>query len=183
MSIDDRIRWDAKHRDAASLKPRASVVSLPRPARSDALALDVGCGQGRHARVLRGKGYRVVAMDVSRVALQHLRTRDRDGGILLLQADVDCWPLSQGCFDAVVQVDFLDRSLLPLLASSLAAGGLLLIDTFLDAGRPNAEGPRRSEFLLQPGELATAFPDLETLRVEEIAGATARAMLLARRKA
>ena len=185
MSIEDRQRWDERHRDATSLKPRESVLALPRAPNAGALALDLACGQGRHSLALARAGYRVVAMDVSMKALHHLRstaTGAGDGGLLPVQADADAWPFVPAVFDLVVQVDYLDRRLFAPLRDSLRRGGLLLIDTFLDQGRCNVDGPSRTEFLLAAGELPRAFASFDLLRYEERRGETARALLLARKR-
>lgn len=182
MSVDDRQRWDERHAERATLAPRETVLSLPPAPSTGALALDVASGQGRHAIAMREAGYRVVAMDVSGLALRHARgTAPQDADLLLVQADVEHWTLRPASFDLVVQVDFLERRIFAHLRAALRPGGLLLIDTFLDLGRPNREGPSRPEFLLRPGELVAAFPGLEVLRCSETAGDTARSMLLARR--
>jgi len=186
MSIHDRQRWDEKHRDAAALKPRASVLSLPGAATTDALALDLACGQGRHSLELIRAGYRVAAMDVSMPALRHLRSaasgRNVGERVMPVQADADAWPFADNAFDLVVQVDFLDRRLFRPIRDSLRDGGILLIDTFLDQGRRNADGPSNADFLLVPGELPRAFADFEVLRNEETRGETARALFLARKR-
>lgn len=184
MSIEDRKRWDERHREPSGLKPRACVESFP-PARGPrSLALDLACGQGRHAAALARLGYLVVAMDVSMHALRHAleASSGSAGRVLALQADADDWPFAPAAFDAVVQVDFLDRRLLPCLDASLASGGLLLVETFLDQGTPNREGPSSPAFLLSPGELPRAFEGYEILRYEEIRGETGRASMLARKR-
>ena len=186
MSIEDRTRWDEKHRrssTAGTLTARPSVLSLPPPGARGRVALDLACGRGRHALALRNAGWLVVAMDASGEALR--RTREACGtgdGILAVQADADIWPFAPASFDLVVQVDFLDRSLFPAMKESLRPGGLLMLDTFLDQGRPNADGPSRPAFLLAPGELALAFGDLEILGLEETRADSARGCLLARKR-
>jgi tellurite methyltransferase len=97
-------------------------------------------------------------------------------------ADADAWPFAPGSFDVIVNVDFLERRLFSDLRRALKPGGLLLIETFLDQGRPNAEGPSRIEFLLAAEELPRAFEDLESLRYEEIRGDTGRATWLGRKR-
>ena len=184
MSNHDRQHWDERHRDAAGLNARASVLALPKAADAAALALDIACGQGRHTLALMRAGYGVVAMDVSMRALHHLRAAAADvggGNLLAVHADVDAWPFAAGAFDLVVQIDFLDRRLFAPIRASLRQDGLLLIDTFLDQGRRNLEGPSRPDFLLSAGELPRAFPDFDLVRYEERRGDTARAMLLARK--
>jgi SAM-dependent methyltransferase len=182
MSNEDRERWEERHRrDMTTLAPRPSVAGLP-VAAAGAVALDLACGQGRHVRVLRSLGYHVVAMDVARAALLRVReVSGGDAGIFPVEADADDWPFATDSFDAVVQVDFLERRLFDKLDAALRPGGLLLVDTFLDQGRPNAEGPGRTDFLLQPGELRARFAGYTVLRDDETRGETGRGVFLARK--
>lgn len=166
-----------------NLVARPSLLDLA--AAPSSVALDLACGQGRHSVALAQKGFVVVAMDIARSALDHVRDCAAAGygdAILPVQGDTDAWPFAAAVFDLIVQVDFLDRALYPRLREALRDGGMLLIDTFLDQGRPNAEGPTRSEFLLTRGELPLVFDDFEILRYEEEAGPTARAVFLARKR-
>lgn len=184
MSTDDRARWEERHRHASALSPREGVLALPAPSLPGALALDLACGQGRHAIALVRLGYRVVAFDVARAALRHV-VAARDGiaadRLLAVQGDVDGWPFAPAAFDLIVQVDFLDRSLFPRLRDSLRRDGHLYIDTYLLQQQRNAEGPSRPEFLLRCGELPVAFGDFEMLRYQERIGTTARATFLGRK--
>lgn len=60
-------------------------------------------------------------------------------------------------FAAVVVTDYLWRPTLPQLVASVAAGGVLMYETFA-AGHERFGRPKNPDFLLQPGEL------LETVR-------------------
>ena len=185
MSIEDRQRWNERHRHRAALKPRGSVLSLPRASRTDARALDLACGQGRHIAALVEAGYRVVAMDVAMPALRHARAalaEDTAARAGVVQADIESWPFAPAAFDLVVQIDFLERKIFPELRKSLRPGGLLLIDTFLDQGKKNAEGPSRTEYLLAPSELPEAFAEFDLLGYEEVRGETARGVFLGRKR-
>lgn len=181
MSRQDRTRWEQRHEREMALAPRESVLSIPRTAPPGAVALDLACGQGRHSRCILEAGYLVVSTDISINALRVCR-RTLGAGSLVIQADIDDWPFAEASFDLIVQVDFLDRRLFPSLHACLRPGGLLLIDTFLDQGRRNDEGPSRPAFLLCPGELPRAFGDLSVVRYDEIRGATARAIFLGRKR-
>jgi len=69
------------------------------------LALDVGCGNGRHSELLADVSQRVLALDVSRGLL--LEARERVGGddrVRLLQGDAASLPLSAESVDVAVYV-------------------------------------------------------------------------------
>ena len=62
------------------------------------------------------------------------------------------WPLGARDFDGVVVTNYLHRPLLPHLARALAAGGVLLYETF-GIGNERFGKPSNPNFLLRPGEL------------------------------
>ncbi len=182
MTLEDRNRWERKHRTAGSDDAEASVSQLP-AARDGDIALDLACGQGRNSAGLAALGYRVVAVDIARSALT--RTRDRVQSSanpwLCVHSDLDHWPFGTSVFDAIVQVAFLDRRLFPAMKAALKPGGFLLIDTFLRTDRPNTSGPCNPAFLLEPGELPHVFEGWDHLSYEETIVATKRARLLTRK--
>lgn len=184
MSRADRDRWDSRYsaNDSSGTPPEATLQWLPRAeARSDLLALDLACGAGRHTRALLEAGYRVVAADVSRTALGLLRASTA-GQLppMLIQMDVDSWPFAEESFDVIVQIDFLDRAALPVIAQTVKPGGLVLIDTFAGPPSPDRPGPQRRAWRLDHGELAERFAHWEVLRAHDVAG-NDRAAILVRR--
>mgnify|MGYP003336848089 FL=1 len=58
-------------------------------------------------------------------------------------------------FDAVIVTNYLHRPLMPLLLDALAAGGLLIYETFA-LGNEQFGRPSNPDFLLKPGELLEA---------------------------
>ena len=140
-------------------RPSAWVEKwAPRVARGP--VLDLACGGGRHSRFFRDLGFDVVAVDRERADLE---------GIRFVQADLENggpWPLAEQRFGAVVVTNYLHRPLFPHLRASLAAGGIVIYETFM-AGNERFGRPSNPEFLLQPGELRSAFADLEELGFEE----------------
>ena len=72
-------------------------------------------------------------------------------------------PVKPASCGAILVFRFLFRPLAPAISAALAPGGLLLYETFTVAQRALGSGPRRAEFLLEPGELPALFPDLEPL--------------------
>ncbi len=76
------------------------------------------------------------------------------------------WRLGQG-YDGIVVTNYLHRPLLPLLAASLAPGGVLIYETFM-RGQERLGKPGNPDFLLEPGELRRAYAGtLEAIAFEE----------------
>jgi SAM-dependent methyltransferase len=122
--------------------------------------LDVACGGGRHSRFFHDLGFEVVAVDREPLAME---------GIRFVKADLergDAWPFEKEGFGAIVVTNYLHRPLFPHLSGSLAAGGILIYETFM-LGNERFGRPSNPEFLLKPGELRAAFAELEELGFEE----------------
>lgn len=85
------------------------------------VALDLGCGNGRHAELLAGHADRVVALDASRAVLETARERAVDRGfeVDLLQADAARLPLRDATVGLAVYVATLHH--LPGRAARLAS--------------------------------------------------------------
>jgi SAM-dependent methyltransferase len=122
-------------------------------AASGGAVLDIACGGGRHLRLFAGAGHPVTGIDRNLDGVADLTGRP---GIDLVQADLEDgspWPLPpERRFAAVVVTNYLHRPLLPLLASLLAPGGVLIYETFA-IGNERFGRPSSPAFLLEPGEL------------------------------
>jgi SAM-dependent methyltransferase len=101
--------------------------ALPAGAR----VLDAGCGTGRLAATLTGRGHRVTAVDRDADAVAAARA----AGVPAVHADVTDYAPEGGGFDAVVfrlslhHVESLDRAV-DAAVDLLAPGGLLVVDEF-----------------------------------------------------
>jgi len=128
--------------------------------------LDVACGRGRHARLFAGQGCVVDAVDIDAEAGASL---GQVPGVRFLRADLEGgpWPFAGRRFDAIVVTHYLHRPLFPLLAQSLAPGGVLIYETFM-SGHERFGRPTNPDFLLRPRELLDVFgPLLAVLAFEE----------------
>lgn len=67
-------------------------------------------------------------------------------------ADMDDFPLGTRCFDAIININFLDRALFPKFIEALKPGGVLIADTFI-VEQATLGHPRNPAFLLEHGEL------------------------------
>ncbi|KPK14686.1 MAG: hypothetical protein AMJ62_12220 [Myxococcales bacterium SG8_38] len=133
--------------------------------RSGGTVLDLACGRGRHSRHLRGLGYRVVAVDIDVSDLEDLA---HDENVEIVEADLEGgdWPFGSRRFDGIIVTNYLHRPLLPALPESLAAGGVLIFETFAK-GNERYGRPSNPDFLLGPNELLDAFaPELMVVAYE-----------------
>jgi SAM-dependent methyltransferase len=129
-----------------------------------ATAVDLACGTGRNAVWLALQGFDVLAVDILPDALERTRDRAAQLGVAVRTRSLDIeFPgaLDDLHADVVVVVRFLDRALFGPLQRAVDPGGWLVYETFT-ADQAELGHPRNPKHLLQPGELASAFPDLET---------------------
>lgn len=123
--------------------------------RSGGRVLDLAAGHGRHTRALNKAGYGVVAADIDISGMDDLQETP---AIETLAADLEAgtWPFADRSFDGIVVANYLHRPHFPHLVTSLAPGGVLIIETFAQANERLGR-PRNPDFLLAPGELLQAF--------------------------
>jgi SAM-dependent methyltransferase len=135
--------------------PSPWVVRWAALIRPGGAVLDVASGHGRHARHLAAQGYRVTAVDRDPAALASVAGL---AGVRAVEADLEGapWPFEAGTFDGVVVANYLHRPLFDALAATLAPGGLLVYETFMQ-GNERYGKPSNPDFLLRPYELADAW--------------------------
>ena len=75
------------------------------------LVLDAGTGTGRFAIWLAEKGYRVIAIDISKLMLEEAKrkTRTIHADVGLVQADLHSLPYKKGVFDACICINVIDH--------------------------------------------------------------------------
>jgi len=189
------------HRETAQNSPAepASILVEWRPLLPRGPALDIACGTGRHTLLLASRGPSVAAIDWSGAALDILENRARKAklavsrevassltdsrmrGIRLLQANLEEIRLPVAAFSLILCLQYLQRSLFPLMARALQPGGMLLFETFTRAQLNYPGGPRNPAHLLEPGELRTAFPELHVLFYRELNAGQGIASLVAQK--
>ena len=130
-------------------------------------ALDVACGRGRHALLLAAAGLDVTAVDRDRDALALLQSYADKLGLAVHTRVVDLETghadLGDDGYDLVVVTRYLHRALMPQLLLSLAPGGVLIYETFLERQAETGH-PKNPDFLLKPGELLELVAPLTVLR-------------------
>ena len=163
-----RLKWNRKHPltgpGSGPARAVARYIHLARPGR----ALDIAAGSGRNALFAAGKGFRVEAVDISDVGLGMFA--GRHAGVFAFCANLETYEIAASRYHLIINVNYLNRRLFPCIQNGLVAGGLLIFETFLDCPGFQPQKPFSAEHrdhLLQPGELATAFPLLSTLVYRE----------------
>jgi len=195
--------WNAKYLAAAE-EPSAEPAEFVRellPLLPLGPALDLACGTGRHTLLLASRQQPVTAVDSSDVALEMLEKRarashyvvsrieraaqvgHRQHGIQLWHTNLEEVNLPRQAFSLVVCVHYLQRSLFAQIERALVPGGVLLFETYTVAQLEFAGGPRNPNYLLESGELRTAFPALRSLFYRELRAGKGIASLIAQKAA
>ena len=125
--------------------------------------LDVACGLGRHMHWFRQRGHPVTGVDRAPQAVAAVAEL---GEALCADLENGPWPWPGRSFAGVVVTNYLWRPLFPALLQSVAAGGVLIYETFA-AGNETVGRPARPEFLLQPGELLRLCDGLRVIAFED----------------
>jgi len=148
--------------------------------------VDLGCGSGRAAAWLCGRGYDVTAVDRHDDALGWARrlARGAPGRLETVRADLTTEPPPPGPWAAALAFRFLHRPLLAELSGRLRPGGVVMVRTF--RWEPGVPGLPRRRYCLAPGELARLFPaarwEVLALREDAEADGKPAAGVVARRR-
>jgi len=165
MSQQDQIKWDKKYTDNSALlgfREPSPLLKQFLPQVQGRKALDIACGTGRNTLYLATKGFEVDALDISAVALQeltqHMQKITDLAHIHTQLTDLDSYTPPRSTYDLIIQTNFLDRRLLPLLSSALTKDGLLIIETYMTDPENEKKGSNES-YLLKPAELPGYFDE------------------------
>ncbi len=131
---DQRWTHDAGRADWLAPEPEVAQAMNLLKARGARRVLDLGCGVGRHARLLADAGLEVHAVDASASGLAYARTQDPGGAIRFARSDFTALPFAPAAFDFALAWNVIyhgDRTIvaraLAELARVLRPGGLLQI--------------------------------------------------------
>jgi SAM-dependent methyltransferase len=180
--IEDAARWDDRYASRVTGEPSAPEGLAGIALADRGLCLDVACGLGEQSLWAARRGFEVVALDVSPVAVDAVRRSaaahgladrvdarivDLDGGI---PRDLT------GICSLVICRRFRDRRLYPQLVEALMPGGVLVVTVLSQVGAVEPGAAFRAE----PGELEDAFSALDVV-IERATEAGGEATLVARR--
>ena len=157
--------WDQRYQQGQHINDRphpliTSFASRLAPGR----ALNVASGTGRHAIWLAEHGWKVTAVDYSRIAIEILRQRCRDRGLAVESVTADLerheFGIKPESYDLIIVCNYLQRDLFATLKSGTRIGGTVIAVIALVDNDPNIR-PMNPAYLLNPGELQAEFQGWE----------------------
>jgi tellurite methyltransferase len=172
MASDDRAKWDEKHAaERATPKPSSFLKAIfeadswPLP---KGRALDIAAGKGPNAIFLAERGFQVVGIDISPVALEMARRTAQEKSLAIdwQAADLEHIELPKGYYDLVVNLNYLQRSLVPQIKKTLKPNGWVIFETYL-TDQAKIGNPRNPDYLLRHNELLDFFRDFRVLYYRE----------------
>lgn len=167
MSSADAQRWNSRYSQPPREtfeRPRPYLVESARWLPAAGMALDLAMGLGGNAGFLIERGLRVIGVDISAVAAR--RARKRYPELMAAVIDLTRFHLPADRFDLIINFYYLQRDLWPAIQRALRPGGILIYETLMVDMR-SIHPEIDPQYLLQPGELRQAFPDLELLDYRE----------------
>jgi 2-polyprenyl-3-methyl-5-hydroxy-6-metoxy-1,4-benzoquinol methylase len=172
MSENDQVRWNRQHAESSGREEPSNF--LRQILESDSWqvepgrALDVACGKGRNALYMASRGFHVTAIDIAAVALTKGRTQaeERSLSIAWQQADLENLQLKAAEYHLIVNINYLQRSLIPQIKTALKTGGHVIFATYL-IGQQAIGQPKNPAYLLAHNELLAHFREFRVLCYRE----------------
>lgn len=133
--------------------------------------LDLAAGSGRNGLYLAEHNIPVTLADNNALLIEQLNERLRSDSIpaktwlVDLEAE-ETNPLAGREYDGILVFNYLHRPLLPAISDAVRAGGLIMYETFT-VHQKKLGRPTNPDYLLQEGELKTAFKDWQILHYFE----------------
>jgi hypothetical protein len=184
----DRIKWNARYAAGSvpSFRPhplavRALALDLP-----DGPVAELACGPSGSALLAAAQGRRVIAADISEVALGLLGDEARRRGlghlITVVHADLPSWSPEPRSHTLVLCTGFWLSAAFAAAAGAVADGGLLAWQAYTAEAR-RAHPSLAAEWCLAPGEPASLLPAAFTLLDQGPVPGRDQRFMLARRLA
>ncbi len=187
IAADPRSQWDTKFATETYVygrEPSKFLVEVLSDVPTGR-ALDIAMGEGRNAVFLAKKGFDVLGVDFSDVAIRkaHRLARAHHVTIRADNADLMRYAIPHETYDLIVDINYLQRSLISQIKNGLKKGGYLVFEnqTVEQLSNPEGKGINR-EYLLEKGELKKLFSEFRILAYRETNdGKDARAQLFAQK--
>jgi len=160
--IEDKARWNRKY---AALDMPSKVTPLIEKFHvhvKGVKALDIACGAGRNTSYLLDNGFEVDAIDISDIALSKVDPRANT-----IEVDLDTYEIPKKSYNLIVNINYLDRKLIPKIKEALHVGGVIMFQTFVDPQQDGFHVSSNKEYLLGKNELKEVFSEFSILHYDE----------------
>ena len=172
MSHEDQIRWNRQHAESARVELPSTflrqILESDRWRLAPGHALDLACGKGRNALYLATLGFHVTGIDVSPVALEIGRKEAEQRALPIdwRQADLDNFHFKAAVYDLIVNINYLQRALIPSIKAALRPGGHVIFETYLIDQQAVGQ-PKNPAYLLGHNELLEHFRNFRVFCYQE----------------
>lgn len=168
--IKDRTKWDNRYRKGKRTPLRNTLIrfySLAPKGR----ALDIACGTGSNSIFLAKKGFDVVGVDISPVAINKARAKARKERLRHLLhfkvIDIRSFSFKAEQYELMVNFYFLDRILFRRMKTSLKKGGILIFETY-NYRYLKFNPDFNPAYTLGKNELLRSFSEFEIIHYSEV---------------
>ena len=161
--IEDKERWNKRHVEKPMRDGVEPIIEKYIGLANSGNALDLACGIGRNTHYLADKGFLVDAVDISDYALGEVKSL---ATIKKIEKDLDKYNLEVNKYDLIVNINYLNRRLLPQIKEALKSDGIVIFETFIVAHGDFIQ-PSNPEYLLRKNELLHTFIGLDIIYYEE----------------
>src|SRR6266542_1519423 len=123
--------------------------------------------KGRNALYLAERGFEVVAVDISKVALNVARqhAEQQHLHVVFQQLDLE-QSFPEGEYDLIRNINYLQRSLIPKIKAALRVGGHVILETY-SIDQQVIGHPKNPNYLLAHNELLDHFRDFRVFYYRE----------------
>ena len=159
MSLKDKIKWDKKYQENPTLLQKREPSLFVKKycnATKGRRVLDLAAGTGRNAIFLESRGFSVDAVDISKIALDVLKSRSKDT-INIIEEDLDNFTPTKD-YDLIIKCNFLNRDLIEKTKKFLNRGGIYIVETYIE-DKKNEKKEYNPDYLLKKDELLKIFKD------------------------
>ncbi|MGB9639413.1 MAG: class I SAM-dependent methyltransferase [Anaerolineales bacterium] len=167
MANSDALRWNKRYLTDGNRylhHPRSLLLRAAPYLPPHGFALDVACGLGTNAKFMLKKGFRVLGVDISYIALS--KAKHLLPNLDAVCADMENFDFPNQSFDVILNFYYLQRSLWYCFDKWLKGNGLVIMET-LTIEMKQIKPEINDAFLLYPGELRAAFSNYEIIYYQE----------------
>jgi SAM-dependent methyltransferase len=163
--------WDERYRSGERAAEDLNAAPTPRVVEAvnklaRGKALDLACGAGRNALWLAEQGWSVTAVDGSPAAIEMLRSRASERGVIVNTRVADLekhgYPIQPSSWNLVAICYYLQRDLFQPAMQGVVPGGILISIVHI-----TETGEEPTAHRLRPGELEIYFQGWEILHRRE----------------